>query len=80
MLPAGQEGTGCSRRAGAVPGEGKGERDPTGTAAGGGRGQAAVFPTLYGASTAPGRLLCRVAAKQEGALDGSPGLPSSQQL
>ena len=80
VLLASEEGTGCSRRPRAVPGEGKGERDPTGTAAGGGRGQAAVFPMPYRASAALGRLLCRAAAEQEGALDGSPGLPGSQQL
>lgn len=80
VLPASQEGTGCSQSPRAVPGEGKGERDPTGTAAGGGRGQAAVSPVPYKASTALRRSLCRVAAEQEGALDGSPGLPGSQQL
>ena len=78
--PAGREGTGCSRRPGAVPGEGKGERDPTGTAAGGGRGQAAVSPTPYGASAALRRCFRRVATEQEGGVDGSPGLPGSQHL
>lgn len=80
VLPVSQEGTGCSRCPGAVPGEGKGERDPTGKAAGGGRGQAAVSPVPYGASAALRSLLCRAAAEQEGAFDGSPGLPGSQQL
>lgn len=50
VLPASQEGTGCSRHPEAVPGERSGERDPTGTAAGGDRGQGAVWSTFSNAT------------------------------